>query len=159
MLAGTSIDDVWDARLTIEPSAVRELAETATDGQLAALEEELHAVRTAAELDPAEFHRAGVRFHVHLIELSGNRTLAAVIGMLSEIIERELGQTLAELGPRSEEIRRANRRALRGYERITALIRSADGAAAESAWHEHIATVRRYVGRARDDDGVLDVLY
>ncbi|MDT5143039.1 MAG: GntR family transcriptional regulator, sialic acid-inducible nan operon repressor [Mycobacterium sp.] len=159
MLSGTHLGDVWDARLTIEPAAVRQLAETATDAQLAALDEELERVRAVADNDPLSFNRAGVRFHVKLVDLSGNQTLTAVIGMLSEIIERELANALVEIGTDTDEIRRANRRALRGYEKVAALIHAADGAGAERAWREHMSNVRRYVGRTQRDDRVLDALY
>ncbi|AEF37809.1 hypothetical protein JDM601_3809 [Mycolicibacter sinensis] len=50
MLAGTSISDVWDARLTIEPAAVRRLAENATDEQLGLLDRELDGSRDTAPL-------------------------------------------------------------------------------------------------------------
>lgn len=159
MLAGTSIGDVWDARLTIEPAAIRRLAETATEIQLAALEREIDQVRAVAALDPRSFHQAGVRFHVRLVELSGNRTLAALIGMLAEIIERELSSAVAEIGPDSEEVHRANQRALRGYENITELICRADGPGTEQAWREHMTTVRRYLGTTRGESRILDVLY
>lgn len=159
MLSGTSIGDVWDARLTIEPAAIRRLAETATDLQLAALERELDQLRAAAAVDPRSFHQAGVRFHVRLVELSGNRTLTALIGMLAEIIERELANAVAEMGPDSEEVHRANRRALRGYENIATLIRTGDAAGAEQAWRAHMDTVRRYLGRAQGESRILDVLY
>ena len=158
MLAGTSIGDVWDARLTIEPAALRQLAETATDDKVAAVRRELQKVQSAANLDPATFHRAGVHFHLSLVELSGNHTLAALIGLLSEIIERELAKALDELGPRSDEVRRANQRALRGYEEIAELIQAGDGVAVERAWREHMHHARRYVTRT-EDDKVLDVLY
>jgi DNA-binding FadR family transcriptional regulator len=159
MLAGTSIGDVWDARLTIEPAAVRRLAETATDAQLAALDDELERVRAVADRNPVSLNRAGVRFHVRLVELSGNQTLTAVIGMLSEIIERELARALAEIGPGTDEIARANRRALRGYENIVALIHAGDGAGAEQAWRDHMDNVRHYLGRTQGDEHVLDALY
>jgi len=159
MLAGTSIGDVWDARLTIEPAAIRQLAETASDIQLGALDRELDRLRAAANLDPTSFHRAGVRFHVKLIELSGNRTLTALIGMLSEIIERELANALTEIGLDADEINRANRRALRGYETVAALIHARDGAGAEQAWREHMDNVRQYVGGTRRENRTLDVLY
>lgn len=159
MLSGTSIGDVWDARLTIEPAAIRQLAETATRMQLAALEHELEQVRAAAALDPRSFHQAGVRFHVTLVELSGNRTLTALIGMLAEIIERELANAVAEIGPDSAEMHRANRRALRGYEKIAELISAGDGPGAEQAWREHMNTARRYLGSAHGDSRALDVLY
>jgi len=158
MLTGTSIGDVWEARLTVEPAAVRGLAETATEERLVALDQELERVRAAAG-DPLMFNRAGVRFHVKLVELSGNQTLTAVIAMLSEIIERELAHALAAIGSDTNEILRANRRALRGYENIVALFRAGDGAAAEHAWREHMNNVRRYVSRSQREDRVLDALY
>jgi len=157
MLSGTTIGDVWDARMTIEPPAVRRLAEAATEDQLAALEAELERVRVAAAGDPVTFQRAGVRFHVRLVELSGNRTLTAVIGMLAEIIERELAKTLADLD--AQDVDRANRRALRGYEKIVELISAGDGAAAEQAWREHMHNARRYLSRTVNDGHKLDVLY
>jgi DNA-binding FadR family transcriptional regulator len=158
-LSGTSIDDVWHARLTIEPAAIRQLAENVSDGQMDVLETELDRVRDAAELDPADFHRAGVRFHLTLIELSGNRTLTALIGMLAEIIERELAKTLAEIGAGSAVAELANRRALRGYEEIVARIRTGDCEGAERVWREHMNIAREFVGRSRRNDRVLDVLY
>jgi len=159
MLAGTSIGDVWDARLTIEPAAIGRLAETATEPDLAALDLELERVRAAAALDPRSFHQAGVRFHIRLIELSGNRTLTALIGMLSEIIERELANAVAEIGPDSEEVRRANRRALRGYENVAELIRGGDAAEAERAWRDHMNTARRYLAGTHAESRILDLLY
>lgn len=159
MLSATSIGDVWDARLTIEPAAIRQLAETATELQLAALDRALDQVRAAAALDPRSFHQAGVAYHVRLIELSGNRTLTALIGMLAEIIERELANVVAEMGPESQEVRRANRRALRGYENIAELIRAGDGPGAERAWREHMTTVRSYLGSSHGESRILDVLY
>jgi DNA-binding FadR family transcriptional regulator len=158
MLSGTTLGDVWDARLTIEPPAVRRLAESATKDVIKELDAELDNVRAAVD-DPRAFSQAGVQFHVKLVELSGNHTLTAVIGMLSEIIERELAKSLAEIGPDSDEVRRADRRALKSYERIADLIRARDGEGAEQAWHEHMKSVRRFVARTHKQDRVIDLLY
>ncbi|TAM65306.1 MAG: FadR family transcriptional regulator [Mycobacterium sp.] len=158
MLSGTTIGDVWDARLTIEPPAVRRLAESATKDALKDLDTELEHVRAAID-DPREFSKAGVRYHVKLVQLSGNHTLTAVIGMLSEIVERELTKSLAEIGPDSDEVRRANRRALRGYEKIAELIHAGDGEAAEAAWRDHMKSARRYVAKTQKQDRVIDLLY
>jgi len=158
MLSGTTIGDVWDARLTIEPSAVGRLAESATKEALRELDAELERVRATID-DSREFSKAGVRYHVKLVELSGNHTLTAVIGMLSEIVERELAKSLAEIGPDSDDVRRANRRALRGYEKIAELIHAGDGEAAERAWREHMKSARRYVAKTQQQDRVIDLLY
>ena len=158
MLSGTTIGDVWDARLTIEPPAVRKLAQSATKEVLKELDAALEGVRGAVD-DPREFSRAGVRFHIKLVELSGNHTLTAVIGMLSEIIDRELAKSLAEIGPDSDEVRRADRRAVRSYERIVELIRLRDGEASEQAWLEHMKSARRFVAKTQKQDRVIDLLY
>lgn len=158
MLSGTTIGDVWHARLTIEPPAVRQLAESAAKNTLKQLDAELDHVRSAID-DPREFGRAGVQYHVKLVQLSGNHTLAAVIGMLSEIVERELAKSLAEIGPDSEEVQRANRRALKGYEKIADLIHAGDGEAAERAWRDHMKSARRYVAKTQKQDRVIDLLY
>jgi len=158
MLSGTTVGDVWDARLAIEPPAVRQLAEAATRDRLTTLDYELEHVRSTLD-DPREFSRAGVRFHVKLVELSGNHTLAAVIGMLSEIVERELTKSLLEIGADSEEIRRADKRAMRSYEKIVELIRARDSEGAEQAWRDHMKSVRRYVARTQKQDRVIDLLY
>jgi DNA-binding FadR family transcriptional regulator len=158
MLSGTTIGDVWDARLTIEPPAVRRLTESAAEDVLKELDAELERVTAAIE-DPREFGKASVRFHVKLVELSGNHTLTAVIGLLSEIIEREVAKSLAEKGPESEETQRANRRALRGYEKIVSLIHARDGEAAESALIDHMTSARRYMAKTEKHDRVIDLLY
>jgi DNA-binding FadR family transcriptional regulator len=93
------------------------------------------------------------------VELSGNHTLAAVIGMLSEIVDRELAKTLVEMGPDSDEVRRADRRALRGYEKTVELIRDRDSEGAEQAWREHMKSARRYVAKTQKQDRVIDLLY
>lgn len=158
MLSGTTIGDVWDARLTIEPPAVRRLAESATKTVIKDLDAELATLRSVID-DPREFGKAGVRFHVGLVKLSGNHTLTAVIGMLSVIIERELAKSPVQIGPDSDEVRRANRRALRGYEKVVELIRARDSEAAESAWLEHMNSVRRYAAKTQKQDHVIDLLY
>jgi DNA-binding FadR family transcriptional regulator len=158
MLSGTTIGDVWDARLTIEPPAVRRLAEAANKDALKELDAELDHLRSVME-DPREFGKAGVRFHVKLVELSGNHTLTAVIGMLAEIIERELAKSLAEIGADSEEVRRADRRALRSYEKIAELIRAHDGEGAEQALRDHMKSARRYIAKTQKQDRVIDLLY
>jgi DNA-binding FadR family transcriptional regulator len=157
-LAGTTIGDVWDARLAIEPPAVRQLAAKATKANLAALDRELEIVRLAAS-DPHALNAAGVQFHVRLIELSGNKTLTTVIAMLSEIIGRELMKRLTDIGPNTDEIKRANRRALRGYEEITEIIHRRDAELADATWRKHLQSARRYLTKSLHDEQVIDLLY
>jgi DNA-binding FadR family transcriptional regulator len=158
MLSNTTIDDVWDAREAIEPPAVRLVAETASESELNELITALSRVRAVLD-DPLTFTTAGVAFHVKLVALSGNQTLTAIIGMLSEIIERELAKTLAQVGPDSDEVRHANYRALCGYEKITELINAGHGGKAEQFWRDHMESARRYLGGTQDQERLIDLLY
>jgi len=86
MLSGTTIGDVWDARLTIEPPAVRRLAESATKEALKELDAELDRVRAAID-DPREFSKAGVQCHVKLVQLSGKHCQALATTACSLIFD------------------------------------------------------------------------
>ncbi|MFZ2176803.1 MAG: FadR/GntR family transcriptional regulator [Rhodococcus sp. (in: high G+C Gram-positive bacteria)] len=157
-LAGTAVADVWDARMVIEPHAVRLLTLSATPVELQALDGAIEHLRSVFDNPPA-FSSAAAQFHVQLVELSGSRTLAAVIGMLSEIVERELAQHLEGKDPDNDAIRKANRRALRGYEKIVELIRAGDADEAEKAWRTHMNSARRYLGSTKDSARLVDLLY
>ncbi|MCW2832040.1 MAG: glcC 3, partial [Aeromicrobium sp.] len=88
-LSGTTLKDVYEARMVLEPAAVAQLA--ASPGGDAATElRNLIAEARAVIHDDESFAAATTAFHVRLVRLSGNHTLAAVSGMLSEITTRHV---------------------------------------------------------------------
>ncbi|WP_245650675.1 FadR/GntR family transcriptional regulator [Nocardia harenae] len=157
-LSGTTLDDVWDARAAIEPIAVRRLAELGSPADRAALAEELAVVCTAAE-DPMSFAKSAVWFHIRLVELSGNRTLATVIGLLAEIIDRQLSRVHEDAVLSDSEVRANNAKALRAYKKLVRLIESGSGAEAQAFWSAHLMAARTFLGGGVPDTTVVDLLY
>src|SRR6266542_247751 len=68
---GTTIEDVSQARIIIEPASVRMLAERPNKRAIAQLREIL-AEEEAAVDTPLQFARLATQFHEELVELSGN---------------------------------------------------------------------------------------
>jgi DNA-binding FadR family transcriptional regulator len=156
-LSGTTLQDVYDARTVIEPAAVRKIAErgsAADRKQLTALLDEL---RAHVE-DPLTFGRMTTSFHLHLMQLSGNKTLATVVGMLTEIINRHIERTYSEARQPAEEILAGNRRAMRSYEKLTELVNARDGAGAEKHWTRHMRAVGQYL-LTDTNPRIVDLLY
>lgn len=73
------LGEIYPVRAAIEEVAARAAA-VRLDGEVAALEAEIEAMRNAADLHAQVEH--DVRFHRLIVEASGNRTLAEVWGSL-----------------------------------------------------------------------------
>ena len=156
-LSGTTIADLYEARMVIEPAAARDLAQRGTAAARRALGDELETIRTLVE--SAEFGAQTVRFHRRVVELAGNKTLATVIGMLSEIVVRHLARVYDETPNTSAETLANNRKALRAYEKLTELVEARDGAGAERFWTRHMKAARSHLFRGEDETQVVDLLY
>ncbi|MFE9322557.1 FadR/GntR family transcriptional regulator [Nocardia sp. NPDC052278] len=158
-LSKTTLQDVYEARMVIEPSCARQLAERGSATNRRALIDEVEHVRAALET-PVEFGRRTVQFHRRLVELSGNRTLATVIGMLTEVMQRQTARTYDETHGKPDDLEANNRRALRAYERLSELVQDRDGVGAEEFWLKHMKVARSYFLRNKaDSTQIVDLLY
>jgi DNA-binding FadR family transcriptional regulator len=156
-LSGATLHDVYEARLVIEPPAARRLAERGTVADRRQLAAHLEELRARLD-DPAAFGRLAGEFHLRLVELSGNRTLSAVIGMLTEIITQHVDRGYSQNPRPAEDIATDHRRALRSYERLVEHINARDGEAAERFWLKHLRAVRPYLLQDNDNQ-VVDLLH
>ena len=156
-LSGTTLQDVYEARTVIEPAAARRIAERGTAADRRQLTAALDDLRTQVE-DPLTFGRTTTSFHVSLMQLSGNKTLATIVGMLTEIIDRHMARMYSEARKSPEEILAGNRRAMRSYEKLVDLVNAKDGAAAEKHWTRHMRAVGQYVLHDADPR-IVDLLY
>lgn len=159
-LSKTTLQDVYEARMVIEPACARTLAERGAAANRRALAEELERARQPIESD-ADFGQRTVRFHHQLVVLSGSQTLAVVTGMLSEIVSRQLAQTYDATRADPEAIDAAARRVIRSYERLVELVQARDGEGAEKFWLKHMRAARPYILRevAGGASRVVDLLY
>lgn len=156
-LTGTTLKDVYEARIVMEPAAARQLAEGGTAADRTRLVAALDQVCESIE-DPLAFGRMTTAFHQSMVELSGNKTLTAVVGMLTEIINRHIERTFTETTRAPVEIEADNRRALRSYEKLVTLVNARDGDGAEKHWAKHMRAVRQYLLPGADTR-VVDLLY
>jgi DNA-binding FadR family transcriptional regulator len=156
-LSGTTIRDVYEARMVIEPAAARDLAQRGTEADRKALAEALEEVRESVETP--DFGELTVWFHRRVVELAGNRTLATVIGMLSAIVSRHLARAYDEAPDTSAETIARNRKALRAYEKLVELVDRRDGEEAKAFWIKHMRAARPHLFRSGDDTEVIDLLY
>jgi len=144
---GTTIADVYEARMVLEPACARLLARRRTKQDLADLTaciEELRAAQAGrpgtAQLDapePALWSRQAARFHELIMQRSGSKTLAVQGGVLQDIVATHL--TLALSRDRAKDDELANfRRNVRSYEKLVALVEERDGPGAEQHWRAHM---------------------
>jgi DNA-binding FadR family transcriptional regulator len=150
---GTTLADVHAARAAIEPAAARIFAERHSDEALRALrachEDELRTsndVRARAE--------ASARFHSTLVELSGNSTLALLIGMLSTIIDHHNAIFAARLSREWQGYRGAYVHVIvEGHARLLQLVERGQGEAAEKFWQRHMHEAGDAVRALTGEDG------
>lgn len=151
-LQGTTIDDVYEARMVAEPYCARLLARrrSRTDlDDLRACNEELRAVvdaGTRAVPDPAQWSGLTYRFHELILERSGNRTLSLQGAVLADIVATHLHQTVAQAFHESEQPARFQR-VIRSNEKLIRFVEERDGDAAEDHWRRHMEIAAKYLFR------------
>jgi DNA-binding FadR family transcriptional regulator len=140
---GATLDDLYEARIVIEPPCVALLAELRSAQAMDKLRQALADHDAVAE-DPLLSMRAHMAFHSLLIELTGNQTLRLLMGVLGHIIDtanRRQGETTE--GRAAHE--RANRKGLAAHHRVLDLIEARDGPAVEQLWRKHLVEAQDYL--------------
>jgi DNA-binding FadR family transcriptional regulator len=140
---GATLDDLYEARMVIEPPCMALLAELRSGEAMGQLRQAL-ADHDAVADDPLLSIRAHMAFHSLLIELTGNQTLRLLMGVLGHIIDtanRRQGESTE--GTAAHE--RANRKGLAAHHRVVDLIEARDGLAAEQLWRKHLTEARDYL--------------
>jgi DNA-binding FadR family transcriptional regulator len=133
-LERTTLADVYEALLTLEPDAVRRLATQRPAGAIRRLRE-LHDAELALVDDPVAYPVHAARFHEELIELAGNKTLAILSRQLFEIVERVNRATFASLAERAHGVADV---ATHDHAELIALIEAGDVESADALWRRHL---------------------
>jgi GntR family transcriptional regulator, transcriptional repressor for pyruvate dehydrogenase complex len=151
----TTLDDLYEARIVIEPAAVGLLAAKRTEDDLARLRAALVEHDSVVD-DPQRSIRTHIAFHTLLIELTGNQTLQVLTGMIDHIIAMaNLQHVESDAGTPEHDT--ASRRGLSAHHRIVDLIDSGGVAGATELWRKHLTEARDYLLRA-DVKTVLDLM-
>jgi DNA-binding FadR family transcriptional regulator len=154
--AGTTLADVYAARLLVEPTLAKQLAieqgpRAAAELRklTAALREKIDGdIRLAAEL---------VHFHERIAELAGNQTLLLFMQVINAIKEQH-SSALAKATGDMELGAASVKHALAAQEKLVGLIDAGKGDEAEAFWHMHLDKVAKIVFRNPRFQRAIDVL-
>jgi len=147
---GTTIDDVYEARMILEPPCAALLAKHRTKADIADLQavvDELAAIIAAghrAVPDPAAWSDLTFRFHQLILQRCGNKTLAVQAGVLADIVKTHLYLRVAQSFDEDEAPERFQR-AIKAYQRFIDLVTARDAAGAEKHWRRHMEVASTYV--------------
>jgi DNA-binding FadR family transcriptional regulator len=155
-LGRATLADVYVARSAIEPTAARLLALN-SDADHGRLEEALEEVRACLE-DAERFAVATAQFHLRLVDLSGNQTLALMAGMVHEIILRQTQSSVRTHEAEADRPGASYRRAVRAYEKLIELVRAGEADEAERFWRRHLEVADELVLAGHQATRVIDVL-
>lgn len=157
-LSGATVADVLVARESLEPAAVGILAANGTEKDFDELErfvdEDIPAAYAADD-----FGSAAARFHLRMVQLSGNATLALIAGMLHEIVERHTVSVTRERSRTDIETYQTNYKLfVRSQRRLIKLLRARDEAGAIAHWQKHMVVARSMMLAGHLDAKVRDIL-
>jgi DNA-binding FadR family transcriptional regulator len=156
---GTTVKDIYDARLAIEPFCARRLASRKDIVAADALQAET--TKLTALVDEAryvDFMIGLVEFHRVLVEQAGNRTLLLITTMLQDVTARHQVE-LFRRRPLDEAVQRKRSLAgVRSFNILIDLIRAGDADGAAAHWQLHLANANRAWIPPGDEDRAIDVL-
>jgi DNA-binding FadR family transcriptional regulator len=136
-----TLEDVQAARAVVEPPAARMLAERRDAKACQALRELIEEEKVAMlDGDGDAYAELSTQFHEQVMEHAGNQTLALVVGMLHDIIERHAATSM-EVSLNEKALKKS----VRSQEKLVALIEAGDADGAEKHWREHIRAAAQSV--------------
>lgn len=144
--AGTTLGELHETRLMLEPTLVMQLTRTRSRKLLDSLEQELNAgelALTSGQLEMAV--RKLNNFHTLLIEASGNRALRLIVGIVRSLSDRSI-DVLAETSRGGEAALRRNlQKTHAAYQQLLELMRSGKDEDAEAFWRKYMERAQQYL--------------
>lgn len=158
---GTTIEDVYEARMVSEPECAALLAKRRTKQDLADLRDcvaELEAMTTSdSDESPDAWSELTARFHQLILERCRNKTLAVQGSVLQDIVATHHAASIAQDGSdpgTSEDVRRA----IRSYRKLIKLVEERDADAAKKHWRAHMENAAKSLARnVPKDQRVVDL--
>lgn len=153
-LQGTTIQDVYQARMVNEPVCARMLAAIRTDQDLDDLRLVVADLSALVESGPSaapdmsQWSHNTYRFHELILQRCGNTTLAIQCAVLADIVETHLVQAISQGMLEEENLQPARfEKTLRSYRKMIRLLETHDGAGAELHWRSHMEIAAGYIFR------------
>jgi GntR family transcriptional repressor for pyruvate dehydrogenase complex len=149
-LQGTTIQDVYEARMVIEPPCARLLAKARTDQDLADMRTVIEDLRTMVAAgfektpDLAQWSGITYAFHELIMQRCGNKTLAVQGAVLADIVASHLQLSLAQGMSENEQPARFQK-TIRSYTKLVDHVEKRDGDEAEAHWRRHMEGAKKYL--------------
>jgi len=143
-MQGTTIQDVYEARIVTEPACAGMLATVRTEQDLADLRDVAERLRELIEAgfenvpDLATWSRSMYRFHELIMQRCGNKTLAIQGAVLADIVDIHIQGVLAKGLRRPDNVPERFQKTLRSFKRLIQLVEAQSSAAAEKHWRRHM---------------------
>lgn len=154
----TTLADVYNARILVEPSCAALLAERCTPANLERLRGAVERERQQVRLDDAaaliERHN---EFHDLVVELTGNKTMSLLHGMVRHFFNTAGFADVTEVANPTPDVA-ALRTSFRSHEVLLQHISARDADAARALWTSHVAEAESYLLGPSQSGSVLDLL-
>lgn len=156
---GTTIADLYQARLAIEPSVVRWLATDRGAGKTVGLRNLLADME--AMLDAGqhyEFIEKVETFHQSLVAATGLKTLTFLSRMLLNLAGKHQVEFQRRFTRTDDDRRKSNRAGLRSYQKVVDLIEAGDVEGAVAHWRLHLNNANATWTRDGEGARIVDSL-
>lgn len=150
-MQGTTIQDVYEARMVTEPACAGLLADVRTEQDLADLGLVTEQLRDLVEAgfekvpDLATWSRSTYRFHELIMQRCGNKTLAIQGAVLADIVDIHLQEALAKGLRGRDNVPERFQKTLRSYRKMIQLVDARNSAGAERHWRRHMEVAGQYI--------------
>lgn len=153
---GTTLGDIFTARLLVEPICARLLAEQGSRAAIKKLRGLLDESQRNFD-DDAAFAVGSTRFHNAIIELSGNPPLMLLMGTLNHIFELHISAA-AVSSALTQSPGTSKKATLETHARLLECIEARDGEAAEDVLRKFLTRIDKQLRKTHEVDHVIDVL-
>jgi GntR family transcriptional repressor for pyruvate dehydrogenase complex len=133
LISDTGINDIFQARLIIEPSLAELAAKNVSDAHLNAMDREIKAMRESLA-DAETFLKHDLRFHQTISRATGNKLMSGIMDNILQLLFQLRGQK----HPDDDDLQGA----LACHERIFRALRRRDGKRAKEVMVAHLRTAR-----------------
>ena len=156
-IEGTTLEDVWLARIIIEPPAAGLLAASRNPAALAELETNIAAALEAAQSDLIRYADLSAEFSMLITRHCGNKTIHLLASLIYNIIRRQ-HEHVTERTIEKASVDKLRQDSIKDRQKMVKLMRSGTPAAAEKFWRTHLEHTRDLVMSAYRAPRTIDVL-
>jgi len=156
---GTTVADIYEARLAIEPFIARRLAERRPADSIVRLTAEADRLTELVNQERyVDFMIGLAEFHRLLVEEGGNRTLLFLSSILQDLVARYQVEFFGRRGLADDVQRRRSLWGIRSFRRLIELIEVGDTDGAEAHWRLHLTNANASWVEPADAGRLIEVL-